>query len=201
VSEYGSVECGFLAGEGPDRTLRVREDMVLLETQPREDGRHDILVTVLNNPAFPLLRYLIGDVTDAPLEFPERGFAIMRNIAGRDNDLVLSRSGLPLHCTCFNHIFENLGGVRCWHVHQDVQGTIKVLVETTDAGATLKTAELERQIGNVVEGYPVRLERVEQMPLTLAGKHRWIVSDLVRNQATQARSGSKGRLAPVSTHT
>jgi phenylacetate-CoA ligase len=178
VSEYGSVECGFLAGEGRDRTLRVREDMVLLETQPREDGRHDILVTVLNNPAFPLLRYAIGDVTDAPLEHPPQGFAILHNIAGRDNDLVLSRSGLPLHCTCFNHIFENLGGVRCWHVHQDREGAVKVLVETNDPRVNLKTAELERQIGDVVEGYPVRVEPVEQMPLTLAGKHRWIVSEL-----------------------
>jgi phenylacetate-CoA ligase len=188
VSEYGSVECGFLAFEGPDRTLRVREDIVLLETQPREDGRHDILVTMLTNPAFPLVRYVIGDVTDAPLTRPERGFTKMHNIAGRENDLVLSRSGLPLHCTCFNHIFENLGGVRCWHVHQDIAGSVEILVETNDPGVALKTAELEQRIGDIVEGYPVRVEHVAQLPLTMAGKHRWIVSDLARSQGAGRRN-------------
>src|SRR5205807_1956469 len=86
VSEYGSVECGLLAGEGRDRALRAREDHVLLETLPRDDGRYDIVVTVLNNPSFPLLRYALGDVSDAPLDVPARGFARLKNIAGRDND-------------------------------------------------------------------------------------------------------------------
>ena len=71
--EYGSVECGFLAGEYPDRLLRVREDCALIETLPRSDGRYDIAVTVLGNASFPLLRYLIGDTTDVPLLTPRRG--------------------------------------------------------------------------------------------------------------------------------
>lgn len=46
VVEYGSVECGFLAGEWPDRTLRVREDLTIVETLPRDDGRFDIVLTI-----------------------------------------------------------------------------------------------------------------------------------------------------------
>ena len=83
IVEYGAVECGLIAGEWPDRTLRVREDLVLVETLPRDDGRFDIVLTVLANPSFPLIRYSIGDITDAPLEVPARGPAILKNIAGR----------------------------------------------------------------------------------------------------------------------
>jgi hypothetical protein len=60
-------------------------------------------------------------------------------------------------------------------------------VEPTGPDVALKKAELEERIRDVVEGYPVRLEVVSAMPLTLAGKHRWIVSDLVRaRQQAQA---------------
>ncbi|MFO0805456.1 MAG: hypothetical protein U0791_20320 [Gemmataceae bacterium] len=179
VSEYGSVECGLLACEGPDRTLRVREDVTLLESRPRDDGRHDILVTVLNNPAFPLLRYVIGDVTDAPIEFPKRGFAKLANLAGRDNDLILTPSGQPRHCTSFNHIFEAMPGIRCWQVHQSGTGAVVVRVEPTDARLPLERSGLEERIREVVEGYPVRLEIVPTLPRTLAGKHRWIVSEML----------------------
>src|SRR5205823_4404952 len=57
--EYGAVECGFIAGQGPDGALRDREDMTLVETLPRGDGLFDIVITVLGNPSFPLLRYTI----------------------------------------------------------------------------------------------------------------------------------------------
>src|SRR5262249_54439403 len=86
--EHGASECGLIAAQGPDRAPRVREDLVLLETLPRDDGRYDIVVSVLNNPSFPLLRYAIGDVSDAPLAVPGRGFAGLHNVAGRDNDLL-----------------------------------------------------------------------------------------------------------------
>ncbi len=57
IVQYGTVECGLIAGEWPDRTLQVREDRALVETLPRDDGRFDIVLTVLANPSFPLIRY------------------------------------------------------------------------------------------------------------------------------------------------
>jgi phenylacetate-CoA ligase len=180
VSEYGSVECGFLAGEGRDRKLRVREDAVLLETLPRDDGRHDITVTVFNNPAFPLLRYALGDVTDAPLELPPRGFAILHNVAGRDCDVVLSKGGCPLHPSRFNHIFEHDKRVRRWRVHQHADGAVSVSVEPTDPADLLAPARLEQEIRELVEGYPVTVAVVPSLGVSGAGKHRWIQSDLLR---------------------
>ncbi len=61
--EYGSIECGIIGGQWPDQTLRVRDDHCFVETLPRDDGQHELIVTVLNNAAFPLMRYAIGDLT------------------------------------------------------------------------------------------------------------------------------------------
>lgn len=179
--EYGSVECGLIASKGRDRLVRVSEDTVLMETAPRSDGRYEILVTVLNNPSFPLLRYSIGDSCDAPLDHPEQGFAILRGgLVGRSNGLIVSRSGRPIHGTRFEAIFEyELTTVRRFRLHQKPDGGLSLDVELEDPKAPLDKTQLERKLQDLTEGYPVRLNVVETIPLSAAGKHNPITSDLV----------------------
>jgi phenylacetate-coenzyme A ligase PaaK-like adenylate-forming protein len=176
--EYGSVECGLIAAEWPDRTLRVREDVTLVETLPRRDGRCDIIVTVLNNPSFPLIRYTIGDITDAPLELPTRGFAILGHVAGRKDDFVLSGSGRYLDSTLFYGFFEHHKAIRGFQVHQHSDGAIAAAIEVHGGATALDIAALERHLEELVDGYPVKLKVVDAIPLTAAGKSRVVVSDL-----------------------
>jgi phosphoenolpyruvate phosphomutase len=177
--EYGAVECGFLAGEGPDRSLRIREDVAFIETLPTDDGRNEILVTVLNNPSFPLLRYAIGDVTDVPLQAPAHGFAVLKNVAGRNNDLILSRSGRFLHSARFDAFFKyETRHVRRFRVRQHADGALSVAVELDDPGASVDLPALEARLRELVDGYPVKVQLVQAVPQTPAGKHRLVVSDL-----------------------
>jgi phosphoenolpyruvate phosphomutase len=179
VIEYGSSECGFIAGEAPDRTLRVREDLVYLEALPHENGRYDLVVTVLNNPSFPLLRYAIGDLTDAPLEVPERGFSRLRNVAGRNNDLVVTRTGRYLHSAHFEALFKyDTKVIRRFRVRQHADGALGVALEVNDPAVSFDTAGLQQKIRDLVEGYPVQVQVVKELPRTPAGKHRLVVSDL-----------------------
>ena len=183
IVEYGSTECGLIAGEWPDRTLRVREDLALVETLPRDDGRFDIVLTVLANPSFPLIRYSIGDITDAPLEIPARGPAILKNIAGRDHDLIIGQSGRRIHGTRIEEVFdieieEKNRAIRCFRVHQGADGALSALVEFNDSSASMDMASLEQRLTDLVEGYPVKLEVVDALPQTASGKHRTVTSDL-----------------------
>jgi phenylacetate-CoA ligase len=177
VVEYGSVECGFLAGEAPDRTLRAREDNVILETIHREDGRYDILVTVLGNLSFPLLRYAIGDVTDQPLQIPDAGFAMLHKVCGRDNDLIFARSGEPLHSVWFDDVIEYCPAVRRYRVHQHADGKLTVVIERASPDALVNVNRLRARLTMQV-GYPVEIDVVDRMVGTPAGKHRWIYSDM-----------------------
>lgn len=178
VAEYGSVECGFLAGDWPDRTLRVREDEVFLESVLRDDGRYDIIVTVLGNPSFPLLRYQIDDITDAPIEYPDHGFAILHNVAGRNIDLVQTRSGGQLHGIIFEDVLEKYSAFRRWRVHQDLSGDISVLIENVREVEAEVLTKIANKLEELVEGYEVKIELIDEIPPTPPGKHRAIISDL-----------------------
>lgn len=183
VVEYGAVECGFIAGQHPDGTLRVREDTTLVETLPRADGCFDIVVTVLNNPSFPLLRYRIDDLTQVPLERPSKGFAILNAVVGRSNDIVISRSGRCVHSMGVKHVFENLSGVRRFCAHQKIDGKLHVQLELTHPRATVDTVKAEQRLSKLLEGYPATVEIVECISCSPAGKHRWIISDLAQVQS------------------
>jgi len=183
--EYGSVESVLMAAEAPDRTLRVRQDTVLLETAPRSDGYFDILLTVLNNPSFPLLRYALGDTTDTPLHVPERGFAILKSLVGRKNDLIVTRTGRYLHPIWFDEIFSRNPIVRGWQIHQHKDGSLSIQVELKSPDTVLDTPALTRTIQEKIENYPVHLEVVSELARTAAGKHRWIRSELSDPAADQ----------------
>lgn len=181
--EYGSIECGFLAGEYPDRLLRIREDCALLETLPRPDGRYDIAVTVLGNPSFPLLRYLIGDTTDAPLVVPARGLSVLRGVSGRQDDVLVSAAGSLVHPTPILHALENDPAVRRFRVRQRPDGSVHVLVETGMPPTALDVAGITRCI-EVLVGFPVLLEQVTELPPTVHAKHRSVMSDLAGSIAS-----------------
>jgi phenylacetate-CoA ligase len=177
VQEYGSVECGFLAGEDPARTLKVREDLVLLETCPRSDGRFDIIATVLNNPAFPLLRYAVGDTTSTAVAPVEEGFAALTEIIGRHNDLLVSRRGDQVHPTFVCHLLEDLPGVTRFRARQRAGGAVHILVEVKGASSSINVAKLRDRLQKVI-GFQVHIELVSDLPSMPSGKHRWIVSEL-----------------------
>ena len=178
VNEYGSVECGVIATEGPDRVLQVREDNLLVETGRRDDGRWDTLVTTLGNCSFPPLRYAIGDATDAPLAVPARGFATLANIAGRASDSLRARSGRVVHWSTLEFVFEHDSGVRRYAAHQRSDGSVAVEIEAANPALPPDAARLRRQLHEMVEGYPVEVVVVPALRTRPGGKHRCVVSEL-----------------------
>jgi phenylacetate-CoA ligase len=183
IQEYGSLECGTLAGEFTDRTLRVCEDVNFVETVRRPDGHCDIIVTVLNNPSFPLLRYAIGDVTRGPLRRPEQGFAQLVNLGGRSHELLVTPSGRYLHPFWFDDVFETTTGARRWQIHQQADRSLCVSVELNRPSGCFDTGPLQRRISDHFEGCPVSVQVVDSIPPTIGGKHLWIVSDAVRSSS------------------
>jgi len=177
--EYGSVECGFIAGEARDRTLRVREDHVLVETATKPDGRYDILVTSLANPAFPLIRYEIEDVTDQPLTMPDRGFAVLSSVTGRVNDFLVSAGGDIVTPHLVMHIFEaKIPGLRRFQVHQVSDGTIQVRFEGDRRDSDSWLRPVTRTLEEYTEGRPIEVTFVDELPRSPSGKHRFITSEL-----------------------
>ena len=136
------------------------------------------MVTVLTNSAFPLLRYKVGDVTDAPLQKPLQGFAILTSVVGRQNDLLRSRSGRPIHPMGVKHTLEKYPNIQRFRAYQDASGQLRVLFESVDGNSRIDTHDAAQRLRELLEGYPVVIEQVATLPRTSAGKHRWVVSEL-----------------------
>jgi phenylacetate-CoA ligase len=174
--EYGAAEAPIIASEMPDRTLRVREDLVYLETLPAEDGRFSIVISVLNNPSFPLLRYETADLTDTPLAADQEGFAILGNVAGRTGDLVITGSGTPMHLARIDAFFKyQVAGVRRFRLHQHADRTVRAMVEVEGTFEQERTA---RKLTELLDGLDVTIDVVEAIPSSEAGKHRLVMSDV-----------------------
>ena len=139
------------------------------------------MVTVLNNPSFPLLRYAIGDVTDRPVAFPERGFAVLGRVSGRNNDYVVTPFGARIHSSRFDAFFKyETEDIRRFRVHQQNDGSLHVAVELRSANSPLDLPALVAKLKMLVDGCPVTVDVVDELPQTQAGKHRLVVSDLAR---------------------
>ncbi|MEM1305810.1 MAG: hypothetical protein AAGG46_12990, partial [Planctomycetota bacterium] len=176
--EYGSVDCGVIATGMPDGKLRVCEDRVALEAVPRSDGRYDLIVTVLNNPSFPFLRFAIEDVTDSPLRHDDAGYAWLADVSGRSNDSLRSSSGGRVHPLVVKHAFEAVPGVRRFRAHQDPTGRVAVTIESTNGVPSEQINTARRKLSDVLEGFPVATEIVDRLEGNRAGKHRWVTSEL-----------------------
>ncbi|MEM6550590.1 MAG: hypothetical protein AAF750_00435 [Planctomycetota bacterium] len=180
VAEYGCTECEFLAGHDGDRRLRVRDDLVFVETLPREDGAYDVVVSVLGNGDFPLLRYRLGDVCDGPIDRSAVGFAVLPAVRGRDFDLVMDAAGDAVHGQAFEDVVDKYDGVRRWRAEQDESGAVTVWLECHETlGEGLRVA-IERRLAALVPGFGLVVREVDVLPARPGGKHRTVVSALGR---------------------
>ncbi|MEN1681378.1 MAG: hypothetical protein AAGJ46_17485 [Planctomycetota bacterium] len=191
--EYGSVECGVIATGMPDASLRVCEDRVLLECLARTDGCFDLVVSVLNNPSFPLLRYVIEDCVESAAAFDDTGFARLGQIVGRRGDALIARSGRRVHSLAVKHALESLEGVRRFKAHQDADGSVAITLEAESLPPRRVLEPAAATLSDVLEGFPVSVSMVEHLQGNRAGKHRWVSSDRGRGDHADCAGGEDAR--------
>jgi phenylacetate-CoA ligase len=175
--EYGAAECGLIAYQAPDGRLRVREDLVRVETR-RDGASYEILITVLENPSFPLFRYRIGDMTDVELSTPARGFATLGRILGRDNDVLTTARGARVHSEAVTHALEHLPEIVRFSARQDSSGKVTVWIETHGTPQARALDRTKTRLSQLLDGQSVEFRSVDVIPSSGSGKHRWIVSEL-----------------------
>ncbi|MEM6776075.1 MAG: hypothetical protein AAF670_00380 [Planctomycetota bacterium] len=177
--EYGAVECGLIAYTVPDGTMRCRDDLVFVETVPNCQSGFDIVITVLNNSSFPLLRYRMEDTTARAKRCPEHGFTILDEIRGRSNDVLIGRDGRKLHPMALKHLVEPYPEVRRLTAHQDCAGGLRVQFETAEVLESSVIELMRSRLTEMMQGYPVDIETTGRIRGNRAGKHRWITSDFL----------------------
>lgn len=183
---YGSREMYFGAECGAHDGYHLHAEVLILEVvdslgQPCPPGQLGrIVVTDLSNHAFPFIRYEIGDVgiladgasaCSCGVTLPR-----LAKVEGRIGDLIVLDDRI-LTPPNFATLFSDMRGIRGYQIRQDSIDEIRILV-VPDADYSADVASyLVRSIGKMAAGHAtVRLEEVQEIPVSESGKRRYIIS-------------------------
>ena len=188
--QYGCGECNGIAYECKAHNgLHITEEHCIVEVLDAEDkpcvdkvGR--IVVTDLDNDAFPFLRYENGDC--AILSSQEcscgRHSAVIKELSGRTKDTIILKDGSEVHGVLFTDMFHELGYDNFeyfsrFQIYQRKRGDFICRLETTEN--PIPADKMEEIIRNLKKfGNNVEVELMEKLPIDPSGKFRYIISDL-----------------------
>lgn len=180
VNTYGLSEVGDIAYEAPCGNIHIMDEDVFVELFNYIGDEQEIVTTQLNNLASPLIRYRTGDIaTDITSCDCELNSKTIRGLKGRAHDFIVSPSGKFLHGQFLTHIIVYEPGIRKYQVIQKTKEKLYIKL-VTDEGYEYACQE---RIRSAIQSYmsedvSIEFLIVDDIPLTAAGKYRWIVSDL-----------------------
>ena len=162
---------------------------------PEVAGAFRVVGTTLDNDAFPLLRYDVGDVVRLADEQGcpcGRSGRILSSIDGRQEDYLVLADGSRLgRCDIFFKAATRVAEAPI--VQRRAGEAILRVVRGQGYGAADEAslrAEIRERVGERLE---VRCEYVERLPRTRAGKLRLVVSELPEGASSAAAASLEGR--------
>lgn len=187
---YGCTEGFVIAGQceaGSYHVLSPHVKVELVDADGREVSPGElgyVLVTRLDGLKMPLIRYYLGDL--AIKEDPDkrctcgRAFPMLRQIVGRDTDIVRTRSGKFLIVHFFTGIMEHFPAIRQFRiVQEDLDSIILEFIPETkifDSGILDTLRDLIQSKAN--EKFTIHFREVQHIEATKSGKPQIIKSRL-----------------------
>jgi phenylacetate-CoA ligase len=191
-NKYGSRECGDMACECPDGGLHIYTNNVAVEVvddqgrplAPGETGR--LLVTLLGNTSFPLIRYEIGDIGALSAGACTCGLAtpLLARVEGRLVERLVGAGGAYVSPVFVRHLIgvvHNDGIVRRFQLVQQARDRFDLKLEV-EAGVPEARfddlrrrllADLRRVLG---QDATIAIARVPSIPEQAGGKFLYCVN-------------------------
>lgn len=184
---YGSREFMLIGAECDQHDgLHLSMENLLVEVlnddgSPTPGGQEgNLVITDLFNYGMPFIRYVNGDRAIAGFEQCRcgRGLPLLKQVVGRQLDTLETPDGRKIPGEFFPHLIKDFPAIRRFQVVQETiqQITLKLVVE----GGLLAETDRENLLGaihactgTVVD---VRLQLVDDIPLTKAGKLKVVVN-------------------------
>jgi phenylacetate-CoA ligase len=182
---YSAREFGTIAFQCEMGGLHVCETRYLeiiangKVAQPGQMG--EVVVTSLHQFAMPFIRYKIDDMAvyePGPCTCG-RGMPILREVVGRTEDFTVTADGQFVHGAFFEYIFMFKPEVFRYQVYQPDKKHLEVRLvckqKVDSAWLAQVHNELQTRFGANMQ---ISLQVVDEIKLTPAGKHRFIISDV-----------------------
>jgi len=189
--KYGSRECCDMACEcrfhtglhvfSPNVYLEIVDDQGMA-VPAGETGR--ILVTLLNNLSFPMIRYEIGDLGRraserlCPCGSP---FPLIESLQGRQDDMLTTDDGTRQSSSFVRHfvgVSLNRQLIREWQLEQTGLSTFVFRFKPESPDGLDENLNRLRESFRLVFGRSTEIEmqQVDQIPPSPSGKVRWIIN-------------------------
>ncbi|HMP82022.1 MAG TPA: hypothetical protein PKA41_04865 [Verrucomicrobiota bacterium] len=191
--KYGSRECADLACEcSAHNGLHIFSPHAFVEILDEQDqqcapgktGR--VVVTLLNNRTFPMVRYEIGDMAawaDASPCACGSPFPRLASLQGRQDDMLVTQDGTLQSSVFVRHfvgVSLNRELIREWQLEQTGQGQFVFRY------VPLRTEGLDENLRKLHESFllvfggtaNIEMRRVEEISESPTGKTRWIINRL-----------------------
>ncbi|MDZ7859584.1 MAG: AMP-binding protein [Candidatus Krumholzibacteriota bacterium] len=187
LNRYGCREVGNIAQECEEQSgLHINIEHVIVEIvdengKPCKPGQTgEIVITELDNYAFPFIRYKIGDLgvlSDRNCDCGRR-LPMLENVKGRIFDIIVGTNGNHLTGTFWTILLrEYVQGINKFQVIQEEYGKLLLRLIVTNQYNEKGKAKLIKKIKeNCGEDMNIDIELVDKIPLTESGKHRFIIS-------------------------
>ena len=186
---YASWDTGAIAHHCPEaRGFHLAAESVLVEIVRQDGGPAapgeigEVLVTTLRNRAMPLVRYRLGDLAEAPRNEVcpcGRGLPLLGRLIGRSNDLLRTAAGSHLAPEAVSQQMSRRSeSIVEFQVTQrdDLSLDVRV-VQRDDPPAEPYRLSLAAALDELVGlAGAARVERVDELRLSRAGKLRHVVS-------------------------
>jgi phenylacetate-CoA ligase len=162
---------------------------------PTGDGLREVIGTSFDNFVMPLIRYRTGDyvrlvensaaldsepAARAPLEYP---VPAAKEIAGREQEFLVSATGRKISLTAFNMhdaIFNDLYAVQ---FYQERPGLAEFRYMPSPKFESSRLPQIQTGIRRKLgDDFEVTFRPVTEVEKTPAGKHQWLVSRLERDK-------------------
>ncbi len=183
---YGCTEGLMIAAQKDLDHMYIMSPHVVIEIVDEygkevPDGQvGHVLVTRLDGNSMPLIRYRVGDLAiklpeDEYPENRELNFPLLKQVIGRETDIVRTKSGKYLIVHFFTGIFEHFPQIKQFRVVQsNLDGIVIEYIPDRDFATGLLTKIRQKITDHLQEEFEVLFKEVERIHPTPSGKPQLI---------------------------
>lgn len=165
--EYGSAETGPLAFRDRSGTYRIVRSDYFLDAEIDAEGRGKLRITSLEQRAFPLIRYEIGDLVEGANDV--RNVTEFSRVVGRVNEQIQFADGRRVHSEALTHAVRSVAGVERFQyvVRRDGHVVVNLIGTASVAEATLALSRLKipQEAVSIVCNEPLRVTPAGKRPI------------------------------------
>jgi phenylacetate-CoA ligase len=183
---YGVNDGGVSAAECDRREgLHINTERSIMEVVA--DDMHQvskgdglILATSLHNYAFPFIRYDTGDyatITDENCSCG-RGYRLLKEIRGREQEMLVTPEGKYIHGEFFTHIFWEVPDVKEFQVVQDRKDHLEIKIVAEPGFDPKQLDKIKAYIAARSKGWVVEFKQVDRINRAASGKFRFVTREI-----------------------